>query len=122
MPQTAKILKGDIRNFAFVNNSFKNIDVIYNHGVMEHLEDPINFISLAKKSLSKNGIIFTSVANDFSQIQSLALKQTRKPWWIIPPEHYNYFNISSIKNLMKKKFKIINTNVSFPIDFLKILQ
>mgnify|MGYP001426464879 CR=1 FL=1 len=100
---------------------FKNIDVIYNHGVMEHLEDPINFINLAKKSLSKNGIIFTSVANDFSQIQSLALKQTRKPWWIIPPEHYNYFNISSIKNLMKKKFKIINTNVSFPIDFFILM-
>jgi len=100
---------------------FKNIDVIYSHGVLEHLEDPTNFINLAKKSLSKNGIIFTSVANDFNQIQSLALKQTKKPWWIIPPEHYNYFNISSIKNLMKKKFKIINTNVSFPIDFFILM-
>ena len=100
---------------------FKNIDVIYTHGVLEHLENPTEFLNLAKKSLSKNGIIFTSVANDFNQIQAIALDSTKKPWWIMPPEHYNYFNISSIKNLMKKKFKIINTKLSFPIDFFILM-
>ena len=100
---------------------FKNIDVIYTHGVLEHLENPIEFLNLAKKSLSKNGIIFTSVANDFNQIQYAALSAAKKPWWIMPPEHYNYFNISSIQNLMKKRFKIIDTKVSFPVDFFILM-
>ena len=101
--------------------NFKNIDVIYTHGVLEHLENPIEFLNLAKKSLSKNGIIFTSVANDFNQIQATAIATTKAPWWIMPPEHYNYFNISSIKRLMKKKFKIVDTKVSFPIDFFILM-
>lgn len=100
---------------------FKNIDVIYTHGVLEHLENPIEFLKLAQKSLSKNGIIFNSVANDFNQIQAIALDTTKKPWWIMPPEHYNYFNISSIKKLMRKKFKILSTKLSFPIDFFILM-
>ena len=70
------------------------------------LEDPINFIKQAEKCLSKKGLIFTSVANDFNQIQFLALNHVKKPWWITPPEHYNYFNMTSIKRLMNRKFKI----------------
>ena len=113
-------LKVTTGNFNLLKK-FKNIDVIYTHGVLEHLENPIEFLNLAKKSLSKNGIIFTSVANDFNQIQYAALSTAKKPWWIMPPEHYNYFNISSIQNLMKKRFKIIDTKVSFPVDFFILM-
>ena len=62
----------------------------------------------------KKGLIFTSVANDFSQIQSMALSHTKNPWWLMPPEHYNYFNIPTIKNFLTHNgitFKDISTLV-----------
>lgn len=112
------IIKGDYK----LMKEISDVDVIYSHGVLEHIEDPNNFLSLAKKSLSKKGLIFTSVANDFNQLQSIALKKTRYPWWLLPPEHYNYFNISSIKRVMQKKFKIIKINVSFPLELFLLMN
>ena len=53
-----------------------DVDVIHTHGVLEHLEDPDNFLSLAK-NIKKKGLIFTSVANDFNQLQSFALTQNK---------------------------------------------
>ena len=112
------IIKGDYRFMKKINA----VDVIYSHGVLEHIEDPNNFLSLAKKTLSKKGLIFTSVANDFNQLQSIALKKTKYPWWLLPPEHYNYFNIPSIKRIMQKKFKILKINVSFPLELFLLMN
>lgn len=112
-----KINHGDLS----LLKKFKNVDIVYTHGVLEHLEDPINFIKQAEKCLSKKGLIFTSVANDFNQIQFLALNHVKKPWWITPPEHYNYFNMTSIKRLMNRKFKIKDVSVSFPIDIFILM-
>ena len=113
-------LKVSIGNFDLLKK-YKNIDVIYTHGVLEHIQNPLEFLDLAKKSLSKKGLIFTSVANDFSQIQSMALSHTKNPWWLMPPEHHNYFNIPTIKNLMKKKFNIKDVKVSFPLELFILM-
>ena len=78
-------------------------DVIYSHGVLEHLRKPIEYINLLRTYLKKRGIIFSSVANDFNLFQySYTHRKKIKPWWIIPPEHINYFNISSIQKLFHK--------------------
>ena len=112
------LIKGDYK----LMRDIYDVDVIHTHGVLEHLEDPNNFLSLAKKTLKKKGLIFTSVANDFNQLQSFALTQNKNPWWLLPPEHYNYFNTSSIQRVMKKKFKILKMNVSFPLEIFLLMN
>ena len=63
-----------------------------------------------------------SVANDFNIFQFLSMQNISKPWWIIPPEHINYFRINDIKKLFNKKsFKIIDINSSFPIEIFLLM-
>lgn len=97
-------------------------DVIYSNGVLEHLEDPLNFIKIAYKFLKKKGLLFLSVANDFNIFQFLSMKSVIKPWWILPPEHINYFRVNDLKKLFKKnKFRIINISSSFPIEIFLLM-
>lgn len=101
----------------------KNVDVIYTHGVLEHLRDPKELFIMSKKYLSKNGIFFTSVANDFNLFQAAALKKIKKPWWIVAPEHINYFSIKSIFNLFKKTgYKVLEKNSSFPLEIFLLMN
>lgn len=125
-------------NFAKKNLKLKNVDrtsyqdlafkknllydVIYSNGVLEHIDDPLNFIKIAHKLLKKKGLLFLSVANDFNIFQFLSMKNISKPWWILPPEHINYFRPNDLKKLLKKnKFKIINISSSFPIEIFLLM-
>tara|TARA_X000000950_G_scaffold283819_1_gene385522 strand:+ start:405 stop:1451 length:1047 start_codon:yes stop_codon:yes gene_type:complete len=98
-------------------------DVIYSHGVLEHLRKPIEYINLLNNYLKKKGIVFTSVANDFNLFQySYTYGKKIKPWWIIPPEHINYFNVNSIQKLFHKRgFRTKDITTSFPIDMFLLM-
>lgn len=97
-------------------------DVIYSNGVLEHVEDPLNFLKITHKLLKKKGLLFLSVANDFNIFQFLSMKNISKPWWILPPEHINYFRTNDLKKIFKKnKFKIINISSSFPIEIFLLM-
>ena len=98
-------------------------DVIYSHGVLEHLRKPIDYVKLTKIYLKKRGLVFTSVANDFNLFQySFTFKKKVKPWWIIPPEHINYFNINSVQKIFHKNgFKTKDIKTSFPIDIFLLM-
>ncbi len=66
-------------------------DLITMWGVLEHLVDPIETLSLLKKKLSPKGlIIFTTVFSD-----------TLIPFQYKPPEHTLYFTSKSLKSIEK---------------------
>ncbi len=136
-PKAIKFVKKNFKIKAF-NTNYENIDnyldskfdLIYNHGVIEHISDANLFFKKIKKLLKRGGLFFSSSANEFNEYQLKYLMKNEndnpsklnvKPWFLVPPEHLNYFNHNSIKNLyLKNNFKIINQNSSFPIDvFLK---
>ena len=48
----------------FEQNASEEFDVIYSHGVLEHVLDPINFLNRSKDLLTENGLIFSSVATE----------------------------------------------------------
>ena len=99
------------------------MDVVYSHGVIEHLRDPLNYLEISKAILNGKGLIFTSAANDFSIYQALAVKRLGvNPWWIIPPEHLNYFSVGSLVSVHKKfDYKIRDLRTSFPIDLFLLM-
>ena len=100
-----------------------SVDIVYSHGVIEHLKDPLSYLEKSKAILDGPGLIFTSAANDFNIYQALAIKALGiDPWFIIPPEHLNYFTVESLV-LAHEKFgyKIRDLRTSFPIDMFLMM-
>lgn len=98
-------------------------DVIHMQGVMEHLSDPIKTINLCFKLLKPGGIFCTVVANDHNPLQQIIRKTTDTPlWWFVPPEHINYFTISSIRKMgLRTGFKESDITTTFPIDLFLLM-
>ena len=98
-------------------------DVIYSHGVLEHMRKPDLFFLNAQKLLKKGGVLFYSVANDFSIIQKTMLENNNiDPWWVVPPEHLNYFDKHSAENIAKKHgFDIVSGISTYPIDMFLLM-
>ena len=100
----------------------KKYDVVYTNGVIEHLENPKKFLDVLFKILKKKGLIFLSAANDFNIFQYMSLKKSKTPWWIVPPEHINYFRVNDINKIFdKKKFKLKYLNTTFPIEMFLLM-
>src|SRR3989338_3296779 len=98
-------------------------DVIHMSSVMEHLPDPRKILHLCYQLLNPGGIFCTSVANDYNPLQNILRAQFRfKPWWLIPPEHINYFTIDSLKKVVAACcFEIIHTTVTFPMEIFLLI-
>jgi len=85
----------------YEENSLK-FDIISFFGVIEIIPDPINTLKIAKKMLTKNGIIVVQVINYDSGstlIQKLVQNTDRH---LYPPIESKLFNLKSLKFLFKK--------------------
>jgi len=98
-------------------------DIIHASLVLEHILDPVKFISKASKLLKEGGLICIVVPNDFNPIQEINVNLGRKKWWISPFEHLNYFNRKSLSELFKKAgMKVLHDSVTFPIDLFLLMD
>ena len=101
-------------------NEGKKYDVCIAQNVLEHVLDPKTLMTNLRSMLKENGVIVIKVPNDFSEIQKRVfdLGIIKERFWIVPPEHLNYFNTKNIQVFLKNlNFKIIDMYSSFPIDF-----
>jgi len=98
----------------------KRYDVCVIQNILEHVLEPKTLLFNLKDLLTENGIIVIKVPNDFSRVQSRAydLGIVKEKFWIVPPEHLNYFNTENISIFLENlDFKVLDTYASFPIDF-----
>lgn len=98
-------------------------DVVHANNVLEHIPDPIKFIELASTILKDNGLLCIVVPNDYNPFQ-MALREhdSYEAWWLAPPHHINYFDHSSLSNLLERKgFEILYQEGSFPIDLFLLM-
>lgn len=98
-------------------------DVVHMHGVLEHILEPIDLVRLCHKLLSDEGLLFMSVANEFSPFQMILKEQCGfEPWWLDPPEHMNYFNVDSIMNLsISCGFTPLDIQTTFPMEIFLLM-
>jgi len=98
-------------------------DVIYMHGVLEHLPNPKNSIQLCYEHLNSGGLFFTSVANDYNPFQMILKEHLEfDSWWSVPPEHINYFTPTSIQNLLEScNMEKISMVSSFPMEIFLLM-
>ena len=113
-------------------NEIGKFDAIHTFDVLEHVNNPIAVIEKAYYLLKRNGVIVVEVPNDFNPLQKLVQKTLKKKeWWITLSswsktsgniQHLNYFNFSSISDLLKRiGFKIIIKEATFPLEIFLLM-
>jgi len=118
-----EVLNSNIEKIDSLGFEEESFDVIYSHGVLEHMRKPNLFFQSAFKFLKKGGIVFYSVANDYNKFQKIYVEEKDVvPWWVVPPEHMNYFSIDSAESIsVRNNFKLISTKTTFPIDIFLMM-
>jgi SAM-dependent methyltransferase len=101
----------------------KSFDVIYLNEVLEHIPKPLEMLQLAERLLAPGGLLCVIVPNDYNPLQQALRRVSDFPsWWVAPPHHINYFDVSSIKGLVRKTgTRIVNTEATFPIDLFLLM-
>jgi 2-polyprenyl-3-methyl-5-hydroxy-6-metoxy-1,4-benzoquinol methylase len=91
--------------------------------VLEHVEDPRDFLNNVSKIVNKDGLIVITVPNDYNVIQNIFTKETgKKKWWLAPPFHINYFSHESLAALVEScGFEVLESTSMFPIDFFLLM-
>ncbi len=59
------------------------------------------------------------VPNDFNVLQAVYLeKMGSKPWFLVLPDHINYFSLETIDGVLEKAgYKTIHKTVQYPLEF-----
>ena len=98
-------------------------DVVYMSEVLEHIPNPMEMLVLSQSLLKSGGLLCVIVPNDYNPIQEALRTVCDFPsWWVAPPHHINYFNVSSIKALVEEAgTRIVLTEATFPIDLFLLM-
>lgn len=97
-------------------------DVVNMSEVLEHIPDPVAFLSLVHDHLANDGLLCVVVPNDFNPLQ-LVLRDSMgfDPWWVTH-HHLNYFDFESLAGLFERSgFEVIHTEATFPIDLFLLM-
>jgi SAM-dependent methyltransferase len=87
--------------------------------VLEHLREPAEVLTnIREKLLDKDGLLIIDVPNDYNDFQLVANEEYGlKEWWFFPPRHINYFNSTSLSELLEKTgYEVKYVEGSFPLE------
>lgn len=101
----------------------EKFDVVQINQAIEHIPNPAKIIELCWQVLSEDGLICIIAANDFNPLQLIAKELHDIPdWWVIPPEHLNYFDLVTLTSLVERSnFRVIHKTATFPIDLFLLM-
>jgi len=85
-------------------------DIITCLDVIEHVEEPIDFLLTATSMLKEDGIMVVTTPN-YSGVVARILKK-RDPY-MTPPEHLNYFTFQGMYSLFKKSNLTVKKELTF---------
>jgi SAM-dependent methyltransferase len=97
----------------------KKFDIVLLLNVLEHLRSPVETLkNISDQLLNENGILVIDVPNDFNTFQKVANTEFGlNEWWVVSPNHINYFSCSSLIKVLKDcGYKIFDYHSSFPLD------
>ena len=90
-----------------LNKIKQEINVVVSTHNLEHLEDPFKILSKFTKKFNKNTVFFIEVPDADLMIKNHRFDQ-------IFHQHYHYFSLNSLKNLVKRlDCKIISADINY---------
>jgi len=101
-----------------LTNPQKKFDIVCFYHVLEHVENPIDFILKTKKFLKKDGYIVFSVPNP----DRLAPSLLKRELWDYPPHHLTRWNETSIDFLLTKAGLEKVGYFKEPLSFVKSIE
>lgn len=87
--------------------------------VLEHVPDPAGLLSDLRPLMTiGESVLVCKVPNDFSPLQLAAqAKLARTPWWVVLPDHLNYFNFTSLAGFLHcLGFEVLDMVGTFPME------
>ena len=115
--QGVEAYQGGIEEFSFVAD--RRFDIVLLMNVLEHLRKPAEtLINIRQQLLNNTGLLVIDVPNEFNDLQTVAnIEYDLNEWWVVPPNHINYFSASSLKLLLEKcGYKVVHSEASFPLE------
>jgi 2-polyprenyl-3-methyl-5-hydroxy-6-metoxy-1,4-benzoquinol methylase len=115
------LVTGDI--FVLLNAEIaagKTYDVVWLQNVLEHVLDPLDLLNSLRALVAPGGVAVVTVPNDCSIIQRAALagEHIDHAFWVVPPDHLNYFNSESLANTASHTgWKCAEMLADFPVDW-----
>lgn len=106
-----------IESFECVGNN--KFDIVLLMNVLEHLREPATtLLNIKNQLLNDNGILVIDVPNDFNTFQEVAnLEYDLDQWWVVSPNHINYFSPDSLKSLLNDcGYDVFEYESAFPLD------
>ena len=102
----------------------QRFDIVTIFDVLEHLRAPADTLTGIKENLLKpGGLLVIDVPNEFNDFQVAAnAEYNLNEWWVCPPNHINYFSVSSMKLLLGKcGYSVKYCESSFPIEIFMLM-
>ena len=114
---------GDLGGHLKANPSIR-YDAIVFLNVIEHSPEPTVLLQQAYGALKPGGLVICRVPNDFSPIQEVAqLAIAGRPWWIVVPDHINYFNFETFPPVLERLgFQVLDTFGDYPMEFFLLMN
>ena len=114
------VVEGDLTTD--VAASLGTFDAILLAHVLEHLSDPGNMLEVLRPMLRPGGVLYCETPNDFNPLQEVAVAmQGLPPWWIVLPDHLNYFSISTLSDFVAGHgFEVRVRTTDFPVEIFLI--
>ncbi|MCK8043382.1 class I SAM-dependent methyltransferase [Shewanella sp. 1CM18E] len=102
---------------------FEPFDVVHACNVLEHIPNPIELLECIHLLVKDGGLVCISVPNDYNPFQKTVREvDGLEPWWLAPPHHLNYFDVSSLTQLLNNSgFDVFLKESSFPIDMFLLM-
>jgi 2-polyprenyl-3-methyl-5-hydroxy-6-metoxy-1,4-benzoquinol methylase len=116
------VYQSGIEDFSCVGSRRFNIVTLLN--VLEHLRSPADtLLNIKNKLIKPNGLLIIDVPNEFNDFQTAAnAEYNLKEWWVCPPNHINYFSVTSLSRLLDKcGYNVVHREASFPLEMFLLM-
>lgn len=120
------LITGDLNELLEAEQKQGNFyDIIWVQNVLEHVIDPLRIFEFLSSLVVHDSVVIITVPNDFSYTQLSAKEHNHidSNFWIVFPDHLNYFSSESLISTSKQMGWIAKEMISdFPVDWFLFHQ